>query len=214
MLIVGLTGNIAAGKSTVASALVSRGATLIDSDVAARAAVAPGSPALSAIARRFGADMLQADGTLDRARLGQQVFADIETRHALERILHPAIEAARQGALRAARQRGDAIVVCDIPLLFEARLAFQFARIILVDASVGTRVARLQQTRRMTAADAEARVRAQLSAAVKRGRADLVLDNDGDPDMLTAKIARAWSRLQDWSAGSAAIPLTQATSHD
>ncbi|MBC7841417.1 MAG: dephospho-CoA kinase [Gemmatimonadaceae bacterium] len=200
MLIIGLTGNIASGKSTVASALVARGATLVDSDVAARAAVAPGSPALLAIVQRFGADILQADGTLDRSRLGQRVFADIEARQALELILHPAIEAVRQAAIRGARERGDAIVICDIPLLFEARLAFQFARIILVDAPVGTRIARLQHTRGMTAADAEARVRAQLPATVKRGRADLVIHNDGSFDALTAQIAHVWSRLQDWAA--------------
>ena len=91
MLIVGLTGNIASGKSTVAAALVSRGATLIDSDVAARAAVAPGTLVLAAITRRFGGDILQADGTIDRARLGQRVFADVDARHALERIVHPAV---------------------------------------------------------------------------------------------------------------------------
>lgn len=213
MLIVGLTGNIASGKSTVAAALVSRGATLIDSDVASRAAVAPGTPALAAITRRFGGDILQADGTLDRARLGQRVFADVEARHALEQIVHPAVEAARQTALRSARQRGDQIVICDIPLLFEARLAFQFARIVLVDAPPAMRVARLMHHRGMSEADAESRVRAQLSATVKRGRADVVIDNDGDLDGLMAQIARTWSRLQEWAAVGAPTRATQAISH-
>ncbi len=213
MLIVGLTGNIASGKSTVAAALVSRGATLIDSDVAARAAVAPGTPALAAITRRFGVDLLQADGTLDRARLGHRVFADVAARHALEQIVHPAVEAARQTALRFARQRGDQIVICDIPLLFEARLAFQFARIVLVDAPPAMRVARLMYHRGMSQADAESRVRAQLSATVKHGRADVVIVNDGDLDGLMAQIARTWSRLQEWTAVGAPMQAAQAISH-
>ena len=213
MLIVGLTGNIASGKSTVAAALVSRGATLIDSDVAARAAVAPGTPALAAITRRFGGAILQADGTLDRARLGQRVFADVDARHALEQIVHPAVEAARQSALRTARQRGDQIVICDIPLLFEARLAFQFARIVLVDAPAATRVARLIARRGLSDADAESRVRAQLSATVKRGRADVVIDNAGDLDGLISQIARTWSRLQQWAAVGSAERAVPAIAH-
>ncbi len=200
MLLVGLTGNIASGKSTVAAALVARGATLIDSDDAARAAVAPGTPALAAIRARFGARMLQADGTLDRAQLGRHVFGDATERQALERIVHPAVEAARQSAMATARARGDAIVVCDIPLLFEARLAWQFPRIMLVDAPAATRAARLERDRGMSADDAAARVRAQMPAALKRGRADIVIDNSSDRASLLAQIETVWRRLAYWAA--------------
>ena len=200
MLLVGLTGNIASGKSTVAESLVARGATLIDSDAAARAAVAPGTPALAAIVAHFGAAMLLDDGSLDRARLGRHVFSVASARHALEQIVHPAVEVARQSAMADARARGDVIVLCDIPLLFEARLAWQFPRIILVDAPAAQRVARLVRSRDMNAADAEARVRAQMPAALKRGRADVVIDNDGARDALLTQVQSLWRRLQRWAA--------------
>ncbi|MDZ7630869.1 MAG: dephospho-CoA kinase [Gemmatimonadaceae bacterium] len=200
MLLVALTGNIAAGKSTVAAALVARGATLVDSDVAARDAVAPGTPAIAAIAARFGRDILLPDGTLDRAKLGATVFSDSAARHALEAIVHPAVEAARQAAVHSARERGQRIVVCDIPLLFEARLAWQFPRIILVDAPVASRVARLMHDRGMAEAAAVGRVQAQLPASLKRPRADVVIDNDADLTALHGRIAATWARLEAWAA--------------
>jgi dephospho-CoA kinase len=200
MLLLGLTGNIASGKTTVADAFVARGATLIDSDGAARAAVASGTPALAAIVARFGHGMLHPDGTLNRTRLARCVFNDSAARHALEQIVHPAVEAARQSALAVARARGDGIVVCDIPLLFEARLAWQFPRIILVDAPAVARIERLVRERGLTADDAETRVRAQMPAALKRGRADVVIDNGRDRNALLAQIDPLWHRLQQWGA--------------
>jgi dephospho-CoA kinase len=197
-LLLGLTGNIAAGKSTIAAALVSRGATLIDSDVAARAAVAPGTPALRAIVARFGASMLQHDGTLDRAAMGAMVFADADARHALEAIVHPAVEAARQAAVSAARALGAQVVVCDIPLLFEARLAWHFPRILLVDAPAAVRLERMVRTRGLSPDDAGARIRAQMPAALKRPRADLVIDNASDSDALHARLDAVWHQLQSW----------------
>ena len=174
-LLIGLTGNIAAGKSTVSAALVARGAALIDSDVAARDAVAPGTPALAGIVARFGTDILRADGSLDRAKLGARVFADATERQALEAIVHPAVEAVRRSAVAQARNDGHQVTICDIPLLFEARLAWQFPRIILVDAPAEARVARLVHDRGMAQAAARARVQAQLPAPLKRPRADLVI---------------------------------------
>lgn len=200
MLLVGLTGNIAAGKSTVAAAFAERGATVIDSDLAAREAVAAHSPALAAIATRFGPEYLLADGTLDRGRMGALVFSDATARQALEAIVHPAVESARQRAVAAARASGSSITVCDIPLLFEARLAWQFPRIILVDAPVPDRIARLMKYRDMSEAAAEARVRSQLPAALKRPRADLIIDNDGDLARLHAQIDMGWHCLRSWAA--------------
>lgn len=199
-LLVGLTGNIASGKSTVAAAWAARGAVLVDSDVAAREAVAPGTPALQRIVGRFGRSILRDDGTLDRTALGRLVFADADARQDLERIIHPAVEAARQQAVHAARAAGAAIVLCDIPLLFEARLAWQFPRIVLVDAPPAVRIARLVTLRGMPAADADARVQAQLAASLKRPRADLVIDNDADRAALDARIDAAWALLAHWAA--------------
>jgi dephospho-CoA kinase len=199
MLLVALTGNIASGKSSVAAGLARRGATVIDSDTAAREAVAPGTPALAAIVRRFGHAMLLADGSLDRQQLGRVVFSDAAARQALEAIVHPAVEAARVDAVARAAHDGATIVVCDIPLLFEARLAWQFPRVLLVDAPEPIRIARLVTHRGMPDADARARVRAQLPAALKRPRADLVIPNDGTREALVDAIADAWHRLTAWA---------------
>lgn len=200
MLVAALTGNIASGKSTVAAALVQRGATLVDSDVAAREAVAPGTAALAAIVHQFGQTMLRPDGSLDRPQMGRLVFGDPAARHALESIIHPAVEATRAEAVARAARDGAALVICDIPLLFEARLAWHFPRILLVDAPEQVRIDRLVAHRGMSADDAAARVRAQLSAALKRPRADLVIPNDGTPAQLDERIARAWERLCAWAA--------------
>ena len=200
MLLTALTGNIASGKSTVASALVRRGAVLVDSDVAAREAVAPGTPALAAIVRRFGTAMLLPDGALDRPRLARVVFGDTVAREALESIVHPAVEAVRVAAVARAVQAGARVVICDIPLLFEARLAWHFPRILLVDAAEPVRLARLIEHRGLTPADATARMHAQLSAALKRPRADLILTNDGSPEALEAQVVAAWARLMAWAA--------------
>ena len=200
MLLVALTGNIGSGKSTVAQSLLSRGAVVVDSDVAARDAVALGTPALSAIVGRFGQHILREDGSLDRAALGRLIFGDPTARESLERIVHPAVEQARLRAVSQARAAGARIVVCDIPLLFEARLAFHFPRILLVDAPERVRIERLVRDRAMPQADASARVRAQLPAALKHPRADLVLDNGGPRDALPPQIDRAWARLREWAS--------------
>ncbi len=200
MLLVALTGNIASGKSTAAVEFVRCGATLVDSDVAAREAVAPGTPALAAIVRRFGDVMLRDDGTLDRPQLGRLIFGDVAARQALEAIVHPAVEAARVAAVEVARVSGAPVVLCDIPLLFEARLAWHFPRIVLVDAPEPLRIARLVHDRGMAPADATARVQAQLSAALKRPRADLILVNDGAPADLVDQVESAWTRIMAWAA--------------
>lgn len=200
MLLVGLTGNIASGKSTVATALASRGATIIDSDTAARDAVAPGTPALAAIIAHFGAGMLREDGALDRTAMGTLVFRDAEARHALERIVHPAVETIRRAAMADAAAHGASIVICDVPLLFEVRLAWQFARIVLVDAPASVRITRLVRDRRMSMHDAALRVSAQMPASLKRGRSDIVIDNGGARSALDAQIAAAWQRLTAWAA--------------
>ena len=205
MLIVGLTGNIASGKSTVAATFAAHGATLVDSDVAARDAVGVGTPALAAIVAHFGTQLLLPDGSLDRATLGRLVFADSDARGALERIVHPAVEAVRVAAIANARAHGAAIVICDIPLLFEARLAWQFPRIVLVDAPAAVRVERLARYRGMRISDAESRVRAQMPSSLKRPRADAIIDNVSSPDSLQQQASNVWQRLCEWAAVAAPV---------
>src|SRR6266550_2210311 len=139
MLNVALTGNIAAGKSTVVDLFRRWGATIIDADVLVREAQAPGGEVLAAIAGRFGADVLASDGTLDRAALRGKVMGDQAALDALNQIVHPAVRRRREELLRAAREGGDLLVVNDIPLLFEALDPAQFDAVVLVDAGVALR---------------------------------------------------------------------------
>lgn len=194
-LVVALTGNIASGKSSVAQRFGAHGATILDADRAAHDAVAPGTPALAAIAARFGRQLLHADGSLDRAALGRLVFGDARARRDLEAIVHPAVAQAREAAVSAARAAGTRVIVCDIPLVFEARLAPEFACIVLVDAPEATRLARLVTDRGMAADDARARIAAQLPARLKRPRVDLVIENDADRATLAARADAAWAQL-------------------
>ena len=199
MLLVGLTGNIASGKSTVAQMLRERGAVVIDADVLAREAVAPGSDGLAAIRDRWGARVLAPDGSLDRAALRAIVFADDREREALNAIVHPEVERRRAAAVEAARARGDRIVVCDIPLLYEKGLEGQFDVVVLVDAPEALRFARVVALRGVGNAEARAMLRAQMPAAPKRQRAAIVIDNAGSLEQLAAAVDGAWSRLMDLS---------------
>src|SRR5258705_870384 len=144
VLNVALTGNIAAGKSTVVELFRKWGATIIDADALAREAQAPGSAVLAAIAGRFGADVLAADGSLDRAALRGKVMGDNEALAALNAIVHPAVQQRRLDLQRVAREHGDAIVINDIPLLFEVLDPAQFDTIVLIDAPVALRRTRLR----------------------------------------------------------------------
>jgi dephospho-CoA kinase len=194
-LVVALTGNIASGKSTVARRFAEHGATILDADRAAHDAVAPGTPALAAIVARFGTGVLRADGALDRPALGRIVFGDARALRDLEAIVHPAVGRARDAAVAAARAAGTRVIVCDIPLVFEARLAAEFACIVLVDAPEEARLARLVGDRGMAADDARARIAAQLPARLKRPRVDVVIENDGDLATLAARVDAAWARV-------------------
>ncbi|MCU0647234.1 MAG: dephospho-CoA kinase [Gemmatimonadaceae bacterium] len=199
MKVVALTGNIASGKSTVAQALRARGATLIDADTLAREVVERGTPALAAIHAHFGDGVLTAEGTLDRPALRARVFADPTARRALEAIVHPAVEQARQMRLDVARARGDRLVVCDIPLLFEAGLADRFDRIILVDAPEAVRLERLVSDRGLTPGQARAIMATQLPSGPKRACAHWVLDNDGDRATLHQRVDALWRELAEWA---------------
>lgn len=211
MLLVGLTGNIASGKSTVARLLAERGATIIDADILARRAVEVGSPAYDAIVARWGTSVLAPDGALDRAALRTIVFQRPEELQALNGIVHPEVARLRAEEVEAARRRGDRVVVCDIPLLFEAGLSEAFDRIILVDAPHEVRLARLTQDRGLQRDEASAMIAAQMPAEAKRGRADFVIDNAGSREELAARVAEVWRALVR-AAGteSSRMPVTPA----
>ncbi len=199
MLVVGLTGNIASGKSTVAQLLVARGVPLIDADVLAREAVAPGSAALSRIAVRWPR-VLAGDGSLDRGALRRIVFASAADRAALDAIMHPGIARRREELLAAMRARGERIVVCDIPLLFETGLDERMDTVVLVDAPESVRLERLTRDRGLPADEAKAIVAAQMPSSAKRQRADFVIDNDGSLAALAARVDEVW-RAVDARAG-------------
>jgi dephospho-CoA kinase len=180
MLNVGLTGNIAAGKSTVVDLFRGWGATIIDADALAHEAEAPGSEALAAIVRRFGRDVLAADGSLDRAALRGKVMGDDAALAALNAIVHPAVQRRRAELLAAARERGDELVINDIPLLFEALDPAQFDTIVLVDASPALRRTRLRAMRGLSNEEADRMLASQMPSERKRPRSEFVIENDGD----------------------------------
>ncbi len=202
MLIVGLTGNIAAGKTTVAERFAAQGVRVIASDQLARRAVERGTPALARIAERFGPTVLAPDGSLDRAALRRIVFADATERRALEAITHPEVERLRQAEIDAARAAGLPLVVCDIPLLFEVGLERRMDRVVVVDAPAELRRTRLVRDRQLSSAEADAMIAAQWPAESKRARADHVIVNDGSREVLAARTDAVLERLREAAAAS------------
>lgn len=203
MLLVALTGNIASGKSTVARSFVAQGATLIDADVLARHAVRVGTPGYDAIVKRWGNTVLSADGVLDRGALRHIVFEHPDELQALNGIVHPEVERMRTELVAAARARGDRIVVCDIPLLFEKNLTAGFDRIVLVDAPRSVRLERLVRDRGLRETEAMAMIAQQMPADLKRARADFVIDNDGTREALEQRANEVWRALSAEADGMA-----------
>jgi dephospho-CoA kinase len=193
MLSVALTGNIGAGKSTVAELFRAWGATLIDADHLVREAQTPGHPTLQRIIGRFGAGVARPDGTLDRARL---VLRDSEGLAALNAIVHPEVDRRRRELLAEARDRGDRIVISDIPLLFETADPAEFDAVVLVDAPEPVRRSRLIQSRSLPADELDRLISAQLPSAPKRLRSDYVIDNAGDREALERSAASVWQALR------------------
>ncbi|MFV2120046.1 dephospho-CoA kinase [Streptomyces sp. Act-28] len=193
MLTVGLTGGIGAGKSEVSRLFVSYGAVLVDADRIAREVVEPGTRGLAAVVEAFGPGVLTPEGTLDRPRLGSVVFGDPERLATLNGIVHPLV-GARSAELQAAAAP-DAVVVHDVPLLTENGLAPRYDVVVVVDASVDTRIDRLVRLRGMTESEARARMAAQATSEQRRAVADYVIDNDGPLEALEPQVREVWERL-------------------
>lgn len=200
MLNIALTGNIAAGKSTVVELFRKWGATVIDADALARDAQAPGSAVLAAIAKRFGTDVLAGDGTLDRAALRAKVMGDDGALSALNTIVHPAVQQRRLDLQRAASERGDAIVVNDIPLLFEVLDPAQFDLVVLVDAPTALRRTRLRALRGLSNQDADRMIAAQMPAERKRPLSQHVIDNAGTLPELEEQARAVFAELRKRAA--------------
>jgi dephospho-CoA kinase len=195
VLNVGLTGNIAAGKSAVADLFRRWGATVLDADEIVREVQAPGGPVLRRIAKRFGPSVVREDGLLDRPALRRLVLADPEALAALNRIVHPAVHARRAELAAAAAARGDRIVVSDIPLLFEVADPDAFDAVVLVDAPEPVRLRRLMEQRGLDESEAAGMIRAQMPATEKRARSDFVIENAGDLAALERAAAEVWNAL-------------------
>lgn len=177
---IGLTGGIATGKSTVSSLLVARGALLIDADQIAREIMEPSSPILAQVAAHFGQDILQADGTLHRKRLGEIIFSNPAERQVLESITHPAIRTTIQERMNQYEQEHpEKLVVADIPLLYEAGAAYEgfFDEIMVVYVPRELQIERLMKRDEITEEQAVKRLNAQLDIELKKEKADIVIDN-------------------------------------
>ncbi|MVO86992.1 dephospho-CoA kinase [Streptomyces sp. p1417] len=201
MLKVGLTGGIGAGKSEVSRLLVERGAVLVDADRIAREVVAPGTEGLAAVVAEFGTDVLDADGALDRPKLGAIVFADPAKLAALNAIVHPLVGARsaelERAAAESARTPEDAVVVHDVPLLTENGLAALYDVVVVVDARPDTQLDRLVRLRGMTEDDARARMAAQATREQRLEIADIVVDNDGTLEKLAPRVDEVWQELRN-----------------
>jgi dephospho-CoA kinase len=195
---IGLTGGIGSGKSTVAALLGRHGAVVIDADQIARDVVAPGQPALAKLAERFGTDILEPDGSLNRGALAAKAFVSDDTRRDLEAITHPAIgeEFLRQVAAAPA----SAVVVHDVPLLTEKLRGDNYAAVIVVEAPLEVRLARLER-RGVPRDDAQRRIALQASDEERRKVATWIVDNAGDLATLEARVDEIWARIGEMRSG-------------
>ncbi|NEW07668.1 dephospho-CoA kinase [Paenibacillus sp. SYP-B3998] len=192
---IGLTGGIACGKSTVSAMLVNRGAILVDADKLARDVVEPGSPVLDRVASHFGQDVLHSNGSLNRKKLGEIIFADPASRKQLEGMLHPPIRALMREQMETAeREHPDKLVVVDVPLLYESDLSFMFHEVMVVYVPREVQFQRLLLRDGLSEHAALERLQSQMSIEEKRERADFVIDNRGTKEETSRLIDEFWLR--------------------
>jgi dephospho-CoA kinase len=196
VLLLGLTGGIGSGKSTVSTLLADKGAVIIDADAITRSLQQPGQPVFDGMVARFGRGIVDADGNLDRAGLARIVFADERAKKDLEHIVHPAVGAEMLKMMQ--DEAGtDHVVVYDVPLLVEAaRRAMEFAGVIVVDIDPEIAVQRVVEQRGMEESDVRARIANQASRAERIAVADKVIDNSGTRDDLRRQVDEVWAWIQ------------------
>jgi dephospho-CoA kinase len=194
--VIGLTGGIGSGKSTVSAMLADLGARVVDADKIGHFVYRPASEGFRAVVEAFGREVVAADGTIDRARLGAIVFADPEARARLNAIVHPLIGAELAARIAAARDDGyEGPVVVEAAILIEAGWRAIVDQLWVVSVKRETAIARVVGSRNMSRADVERRIDTQLSDAERRRQADVVIENDGDVDALRAQVEAAWRRV-------------------
>lgn len=202
MLVIGLTGGIGSGKSTVSALLAAKGAVVVDADEVVREQQRPGTPVFDAMVERFGPGIVGADGMLDRAAVADIVFADPKALEDLNNIVHPAVGAEIARRMEALSST-DAVVVLDVPLLVEASRGYPLAGLIVVDVDPDIAVERLVMQRGMTEEDARSRMSRQASREERRARADVVIDNRGTPSDLARQVDAVWDWIERLRAGAA-----------
>jgi dephospho-CoA kinase len=196
MPLIALTGGIAAGKSTIAGRLAEHGAVIVDADALVREIQAPGSPVLARIADEFGAELIRADGSLDRAALGAIVFGDDAAVARLNGIVHPAVRILSHERFAEARAADpDAVVVYDVPLLTEVRASDPWDLVVVAHTPADARAARLVEERGMSADAAAARIAAQVSDEARLEMADVVIDTSGSIEHTIEQTDALWERL-------------------
>lgn len=194
-VVIGLTGGIASGKSTVANMLKELGITVIDADVEARLAVEPGEAAYKQIVAHFGEGILLEDGAIDRAKLGGIIFNNEEERKVLNSIVHPVVRQRMKKKKEAAIKRKEDIVIMDIPLLFESKLTDQVERTLVIYVDEETQLKRLMERNQFSKEEAMARIRSQMPLKEKKHLADYIIDNSGTLEQTKAQLYRL---LEEW----------------
>ncbi len=196
MKIIGLTGGIGSGKTSVADLLRSHGLPVVDADQIARDVVEPGQPTLDELAEAFGADIIRRDGTLDRPELARRAFADEAGTQLLNSITHPRIMARRDELFAAAREAGEQAVIYDMPLLVEKGQHKDMDLVVVVHVDVDTRVERLVANRGLEESDVRRRIAAQATDAARLEVADVVIDNNGPREDLEAQVQVLADRIR------------------
>ena len=196
MKLVGLTGGIASGKSTVAEILKRQGAAIINADVLAREVVEPGHQAWTEIVNTFGIAVLQPDRTLDRQKLRAIIFDDAAARKKIESIIHPQVRALAEQRIREHAVAGYAVIVYEVPLLFEGNLQEWLRPVILVACDVDTQRNRLQSRDNLSAAQAQKHIDAQMSLEAKRRFADYVIENNGSLEDLKRQVQAVLEKIK------------------
>lgn len=196
MKIVGLTGGVASGKTTVANMFRELGAKIIDADELARSAVERGTEAFQKIVKEFGTDFLDNSGTLDRKKLGKYVFSDPERKEKLEKIVHPVVGKMLMDSIESEREKGTEILILDIPLLFENNMQMWIRPVILVYVNEETQLERLMKREKITEDEARNIIKSQMPLEEKKNLADFIIDNNNDLINTFNQVKMIWQELK------------------